>query len=423
MKRESNQSAGFGLPEHIDGFAPHALVYSDGFYRLFFGRRSFPYGLSKCALSVSENLLDWSEPKDVIVPGLSELTKIGAGSAINRNGKTAYFYTVKSLFSSEIRMASTPDFVVFERYPLPVIAKKNQPKKSGRAGAPRVFKSGEDYYLAAGSKAGTLLYQSKNLMDWRLRGTLQGGEQTDFVSLVQSGNRHILLETRGKRAAFGYRYGWARPEDGVFTAFHEVKPLDSVVSPRVTTLADGRLILIAGLLRLDGRCDSLALPKEIFAEESGLFLRPARELMQRRRGETVTAFDAGETTATQGGLSGNKQELFLSVSLKNAQSFTVRCLMAGCRGLFITVDREKGEVTFDASTLTNSKKCNPATYTYHAGEKLDLQLVLLPGRAECFLDSGALTFSRGFDAELAGRETGFEAKGNAFCKAVKYELE
>lgn len=422
MKEELHPSVAFGLPEGVKGFAPHALVYSDGLYRLFFGRASFPYGFSKCSLSLSENLLDWKDAKDILTPGFFEPIKIGAGSAIHRNGKTAYFYTQKTPFSSVIRMATTPDYGAFERFPLPVIAKKDLPKKARGVGAPRVFKSGEDYYIAAGSAAGTLLFQSRNLMNWRLRGTLPGGVATDFASLVQSGNRHILFETRAG-GVFGYRYGRVRPEEGVFTVLKDFTALDTAVSPRVTTLPDGRLVLTAGLLRLDGGCDALAIPKEIIAAEEGLRLLPVRETLARRQGEITAAVSCGETTAAYSELSGTACELLITAHLKNAKSFTARLLMTGCRGLFITFDRENGNVVFDASTLSKTKNLAPVVRPYAAGDTAEMRILLLPGRAECFIDGGALTFSRGYDAALAGSGTGFDAKGHAFCEAVKYDLK
>jgi sucrose-6-phosphate hydrolase SacC (GH32 family) len=421
MKEKKNRSETIGLFESEKSFLPHALVYSDGLYHLFFGRASFPSGFSKCSASASGNLLDWGKSEDILVPDFFRPVHICSGSAIQRNGRIWYVYLQKTLFSDVIRLAATSDLCTLENYPLPVISKKTLPKKVRRIGAPRIFRSGENYYIVSGSRSGTLLFQSQNLMDWHLKGTLTDGISTDFASLVQSGNHHILFEMRG--GVFGCRYGRLLPEEGVFVETSRFMPLDCVLSPRITTLPDGRLLLVSGLLHLDGRCSGLALPKEIHAGEDGLCLRPVRELLQKRKGEISASFSAGETTATYAELSGKRCEILLKAHLTKAKSFTARLLMTGCRGLFITFNREKGEVDFDVSTLAKDKNYPPVAFSYSVGESVELRVILLPGRAECFIDDGIITFSRGFDDALAGCATGFDANGDAFCEAIKYDLE
>lgn len=436
MRKESHRVCPFGLPRGIDGFITEAMACFDGQYQLFFGERSFPYGFRKCSLANSSDLLDWKKQKTVLRPHFLEPAFINAGAAIPRNGKTVYLYHKKTLFCDSIRMVSTADFIKFEKHPVPVLTARHLPKKARGISAPRLFKSGDFYYMLIASamrKGGMiLLYRSPNLIDWDYRGMLACETEANtgksaLPALVQVDGKHILLEQRTQKSkkVFGYRVGSARPEECCFTPFCCFKTLDYLVSPRITTLSDGRTVLLSGVENIEGGCDKMGLPKEIACEEKKLFLRPVRELYARRNQEITASFTAKQPVNILDGLNGRTMELNIFADLTKAASLRIMAFMTGCRGLFINIIKDRSVAELDFSTLVkkNKNKCPVVTVPLTQTDKLDLQLILLGDRFECFFNRGEATVSRGLNAALTGGQIGLDAEGEAPCEIVAYQLK
>lgn len=417
-------------------FVCEALIYSEGRYKLFFGMPAFPFGYRKCMLAVSENLLDWTVKQTVVKPRILELSSVNAGSAISRNGKTVYLYHKKSLFSESVRMLCTTDFSKFDKHPVAVLTPKSLPKKAKGLGAPKVVKCGDFYYMVIGSRVANggfvLLYRSPNLIDWGYRGaisceTQKSAGRCDYPALVQADGVHLLFEERTKKHSrtFGYRLGSARLEEGCFTPFREFTALDKIASPRISTLPDGRTLLVGGLMNLDGSCTRLALPKEVTLEKGSVYLKPAREIYRKRQREQAYSFTARAPVTEIKEISGRRLELNVFADLSNSSSFRIMAYMTGCRGLFIRFDKNSRIAVFDAATLIDKNKKGEGVVKvpFDPSIRLDVQLFLLGDRFECFINGGERTVSRGLDARLTGTQIGFDAEGEVPCETVAYRIE
>ncbi|HOL60915.1 MAG TPA: hypothetical protein PLS05_03440 [Clostridia bacterium] len=408
--------------EKNKGTAPYALACFEGGYYLFYGGGSLS---GKCYIASSHNLLDWQNIKTVI----TEPAIIGGGAVMPRNGKYAYLYLKKGILGDTIRMATTSDFLRFKRHPLPVLTCKRLPKKCRGMGAPRVVKSGEFYYMAiptrVGKGGGVLVYKSLNLIDWRYGGMLSGFEgKAGYPALIQLEGAHILFEQRGKYplAVFGYRLGSAKLDDGAFLPFTEFKPIGDIVSPRITTLPDGRVILIGALRGEGGKAGRLALPKEITLEDGKIKLRPVRELYAKRKNERAFAFTAKKPMVSLEGLSGRVIELNVFADLKAAEAFRIGAFMSGCRGLFITLRKGKGIVELEISNFFEKVR-KFGSVPLPQSDIIDMQLILLGESFECFINGGEICVSGEIDKSLCGCSIGFDAGGEAPCEIVAYDLQ
>lgn len=432
MKR-SKGAVPLGLPADIKGFYTHALACYDGQYQLFLGERR-RFWQAKSILASSDNLLDWRIKKPITSLFSCLPAAISSGCFVNRNGKTAYLYRKRTLFSDTVRLISTSNFARFAKHPVAVLTAKSLPKKARGLSAPRVVKSGDFYYMTIASrmrKGGMiLLYKSPNLTDWQLCNmiscdtTCRG--RGEYPALIQVNGKHLLVEQRVKNGIrmLGYREGIARLEEGCFTALTEFAAVSNTHSPRLSTLPDGRVILIDGLNGIDGGCRNMAIPKEVAYHNGVMLLSPVRELYTKRRNERAASLTATRIQSVADGISGKSLELNVIADMSSASELTVMAFMSGCRGLSICINNAKGTAELHLATLQNKKRGDrqPLIMPINTAPKIDVQLILLPDRFECFINGGEVCWAYGLDTSLLGSQIGFQSDGAAQCSITAYDL-
>ncbi len=192
---------------------PHAPVYYNGMYHLFFQSNSVgTYWRNICwGHLVSEDTVHWRQIQDAIVPTENTVVPDGVwsgGAALDCNGVPLLFFTAgndsfrsEGLISNQNIGVAYPadlsdpeltDWIICDEL---AIAQQGGQGRAGEFRDPHIWKEGEDWYMlvCSGSEAGggtALLYVTDRLelrpdgtvdMDWQYRGPIWEMENQSVV--------------------------------------------------------------------------------------------------------------------------------------------------------------------------------------------------------------------------------------------------
>ena len=192
---------------------PHAPVYYNGMYHLFFQSNSIgTYWRNICwGHLVSEDTVRWRPVQDAIVPMANSVVPDGVwsgGAALDKNGVPILFFIAGNdsfrrdglISNQNIGAAypadlSDPELKEWVVYPELAIAQQPGQGKAGEFRDPHIWKEGDDWYMliCSGTEAGggtALLYVTDELefqpdgtidMDWQYKGPIYAMENQTVV--------------------------------------------------------------------------------------------------------------------------------------------------------------------------------------------------------------------------------------------------
>lgn len=348
---------------------PNGFCFFGGKYHFFYQYHPYSpqWGPMHWGHAVSADLVHWEHLPIALAPE-KNYDKDGcfSGSGIEADGKFYLMYTghvtlpeknADGLDSLQMQcLAVSEDGVHFqkaEENPI-IVAPKSDKIHGGDFRDPKVWKHGEKFYAVIGSRTadGTrgqvLLYESENLVQWKLKNISAKSEgnqgnmwECPNFAEVDDGEALIVspmgIEPEGNKflnnVQSGYFLGKLDYETGIFS-HGEFDLLDygfDFYAPQVTKAPDGRCILIGWLdmwhspmpEQADGWAGMMTVPRELHIKSGKLFSEPAREL-ETLRGEKKSYKNLTLNSPQKlDGISGEVGELLLTIDATESKNFSV----------------------------------------------------------------------------------------------------
>lgn len=298
---------------------PNGLIQFRGQYHLFYQHNPYAakWGPMHWGHAVSSDLVHWKHLPVALAP--SECYEEGSrggcfsGSAVEKDGKLILIYTgARSGERAEQAqcLAFSEDGIHFRKYA------GNPILRFGSCGArdfrdPKVWKHGEHWYLAAvlsaDGNAEILLYESTDLIHWRLKGIpvqsgLRMGDVWECPDYFELGGKGIFLfsPVRFPGHKSSYLTGILNDRDGTFQP-DQLGEIDwgfDFYAAQSFQDEKGRRIIIGwanswdwmpwwrgyGPVQKDLWCGFLSLPREAFLCKDGMLsFQPVDELKELRQ--------------------------------------------------------------------------------------------------------------------------------------------
>jgi beta-fructofuranosidase len=328
---------------------PNAVCQIGGTYHLYYQYSPYdPKGdLKYWGHYTSSDLVHFEDHGLALLPDQPyDLHGVYSGSAFIEEGIIHYFYTgnVKHLGEHDYIRSGREQNTIYaisrdggytiEKQKVVIRAKDYPENMSNHIRDPKVRKKGDTYYMILGardleSKGQILVYESKNLCDWKYHGIFCGPieemgymwECPDFFEL--NGQEVLLFSPQGISPngfefqnvyQAGYYLGAVKWEEVTFEPTTPFKELDrgfDFYAPQTFRDEQGRQILWGWMGMPDadytnptvsaGWQHAMALPRVLSFENNRLYQRP-HEAYQKLR---------GESTLWQGTLKEGEKQLFL----------------------------------------------------------------------------------------------------------------
>ncbi len=301
---------------------PNGLIYFQGQYHIFYQYNPFDvvWGTMYWGHAVSRDLIHWTHLPIALAPGEwydnGERGGCFSGSALADRDRLYLFYTGSAEEGGKTLqrqcMAWSEDGITFQKYEKnPIIAEPPPGFDSENFRDPKVWKSGEHYYMVCGaSKNGrghVLLYVSDDLLSWTFQNVLfesrgEFGSMIECPDLFPLDGKYVLTFSpvgAGDRKAT-YLVGELREATGKFTysVMGEVDWGCDFYAPQTFLDHKGRRLMLGwanewewmpwwtnpGPAPEQGWCGALSLPRELHLGEDGrLQCIPAEELKILRK--------------------------------------------------------------------------------------------------------------------------------------------
>ncbi|XP_045771369.1 sucrose-6-phosphate hydrolase-like [Maniola jurtina] len=300
---------------------PNGFSYHKGEFHLFY--QFYPYdsvwGPMHWGHVTSRDLVNWEQRPTALLP---EREQCFSGGAITQGDQLVLMYTahagsdVEPFFNETQYLAFSDDAMNFHKYEgNPVIARA--PNGSPDFRDPKVWKHGDDYYSAIGSKTWNdrglvLLYKSKDLKDWEFLSVIaesngEEGYMWECPDFFELDGKFVLLispqgmEEQGDRykntnqngyiiGSFSYDTNQFVPEVG----FQEIDFGHDFYAAQ-TVEANGKRYISAWFNMwgvphheaVDGWAGMLTIPRELRLVNNRVTMNPVEELVSLRDGVVV----------------------------------------------------------------------------------------------------------------------------------------
>lgn len=309
---------------------PNGFSYFKGYYHLFY--QHYPndskWGPMHWGHARSKDLVHWETLPIALTPGDPE-DEGGcfSGSAVVYNDKMYLIYTGHHYYNDgdpehfwqNQNLAISEDGINFHKYEHNPIIAKAPDDNTANFRDPKVWYDNGKWYLVLGSQDNTevgrvLLYESKNLTEWKYDGILtksksadQEGDMwecPDFFRLRD--NNFLVMSPQGIKKdgprfknfrQTGYLVGNYNYQDNHFEhgEFSELDNGHDFYATQTMLTPDGRRIVVGWMdmwespmpESVDGWAGALTLPRELVYEDNILQMRPIKELERLRTTKLV----------------------------------------------------------------------------------------------------------------------------------------
>lgn len=444
---------------------PNGFSVYQGKIHLFY--QYYPYdtqwGPMHWGHQVTEDMVYWQECKAALAPD-EEYDKGGcfSGSAIETDEGHVLLYTgvARDKEGQEeqqnqcIAIGDGSDYKkTAER---PVITGEMMPEGFSRIDFrdPKVWKDGDSYYLAAGSRdehgnGQIVLFSSADLYDWTYEGILahSGGEIgsmwecPDFFALDGA---DVLICSPQDMKAQGYEFhngnnalyflGSYDKEQKIFTKEKPVS-LDyglDFYAPQTTCLPDGRRVLIAWMQSWDNPYipagqkwkGMMTLPRELSVKNGRLFQRPVRELECYWKNKICYEKERIEGERQFQGVSGRVIDFTVIILSGSFREFIID--VAGNEEYFtrFTFNKEKSIIEIDRtySGVTRDIVCIRRAKMISSWESIKLRFIMDKNSVELFVNDGEMVLSTVIYTPLQAQDIRFVCDGSAVVDIEKYDI-
>ncbi|HZG85812.1 glycoside hydrolase family 32 protein [Paenibacillus sp.] len=413
---------------------PNGLVYFRGEYHAFY--QHDPYrptqGPMHWGHAKSADLVHWEHLPVALAPSepydLDESGSAGgcwSGSAVEDDGKLVLMYTghVDGGTPPEAQcLAVSEDGVRFAKDAAnPVIP---APPETGVFGFrdPKVWKRGDTWYAVVGSglngKGRALLYDSRNLREWRYIGVAAESDGTEGnmwecpdLFPLGDGGEHVLIVSPMNMGATKTMYmsGTFDYETGTFRRAYAER-LDygfDFYAPQTFRDGRGRRLLLAWMNiwgaampeQADGWMGAMTLPRELTLGRDGkLRMRPTEELRALRiaLASSASSLAVEEGVSAIPGLRGDALELVAEWEAGSADAFglRLRCSPDGSEYTEIRYDVRERRLVVDRDRSGAGDGGRSEAYVEPAEDGgLRLHVFLDRSSVEVFAGDGAVTMT------------------------------
>lgn len=391
---------------------PNGLVFHDGFYHVFFQHN--PYGAEHRGVHWghfrSRDLVRWELLPVALTPtpGGDDADGCWSGNAISDNGRILAFYCARrdDRWWQPVTTAESRDGGhTWTKRPLPRLAQP--PAGTTMYRDPYVWRQDGRWRMLVGAalvdgRGATFLYESPDLESWTPRGPLHTGPAGGPIGwecpqYATFGDRGLLIVSRW--------HPERGPQDVVaYSGSERLFPEEPVLldhgpdfyAPALLKAADGRWLLwgwspearTADWVSEAGWAGALTLPREVSLGEDGTVRqRPARELLALRTRRVL------RHTGRAGDLGEVSRAFDLTATLTAGTGLRLDTSPDGTEHLDIRF--EPGSVLVDRNHASRDARAAGGIYRLpcpHAGDALDVRIVVDGSIAEIYLSSGqALT--------------------------------
>ncbi|MHC9001256.1 glycoside hydrolase family 32 protein [Enterococcus bulliens] len=299
---------------------PNGFIYYNESYHLFY--QYYPYdsvwGPMHWGHAKSNDLINWEHLPVALAPSEPyDQNGCFSGSAIEKDGELYLFYTghveVNNRVTQVQCLATSKDGINFVKSPLNPIIDGEMIKGIATVEDfrdPKVFQYENTYYMVVAAKTQEstgqiLLFESKDLIDWRFKSVLLKGEEKQGImwecpDLIRIGDKDVLLVSPIEFEETQYQYkninstvafiGNVNWESGTFTVekYQEIDSGLDFYAPQTCKNKNGENIMIAWMqmwkrnIPTDdlghGWAGSMTLPRKLSIKNDKLSQMPADEI-------------------------------------------------------------------------------------------------------------------------------------------------
>ncbi|OFD70230.1 glycoside hydrolase family 32 protein [Bacillus mycoides] len=414
---------------------PNGVSYYNNEYHVFYQWYPFApiHGMKHWAHVKSKDLIHWERMPVAITPTESyESHGAYSGGAFVKDDILHLFYTGNVKHTDGSRDANQCVALMNKQYEVekaeynPII--RSVPAGyTGHVRDPKIWKNDDVYYMLLGAQreneTGTLLiYQSKDLYDWKLQGELQTNlkdfgfmwECPDYFHL--DGKDILIFSPQGIQATKGsyqnvynviYAIGTLDLENLYFhvDSYYELDKGFDFYAPQTLQDPAGRRIMFAwaGSSEITYPSDDfmwahcLTIPRELTLENYALKQRPICELKKlRTSSKTVSGCLQNETYVLSDLFKEHSYELEVRLQSEKANVFGISLFHCHEESFPITFQRDKGIVSIERGSFHHHfggeygyKRCKEITIQ----DTMKMRIFVDQSIVEIFLCDGATVFT------------------------------
>lgn len=438
---------------------PNGFIYFRGEYHLFYQYNPYDsvWGPMYWGHAKSKDLMHWEYLPVALAPGDSyDRDGCFSGSAIEKDGKLYLLYTGHNVDGEKTRqvqcLAVSEDGVNFEKYSKnPVIEEKHL---EGIAECedfrdPKVFRKGNFFYTVVAAKTvdsrgQILLFQSKDLVEWKFYSVLLEGEKKQgimwecpdlfhldgkdvlIMSPIQMEEEGLSYKNTSSTVAFIGAVDW---ESGRFCTenYHEIDFGLDFYAPQTCENSVGERVMVAWMQMWNRRmptnelghgwAGSMTFPRRLSIVDNQLCQRPATSIYQAIKIEHQIKDKkmVNQTLELKDEVC-NQHYMSLEMEMSNHTKINVQYAKGLNEAIIFCYDVEKELFTLSRERagheISGAEKelLTQRSVVLH-GNKLKLEILRDTSSIEVFLDGGKAMTVTFFEIEK-GRDFSLSVEGS-----------